>query len=321
MKYIKFPLICCVILFILLLFIYKSCHSSDSHANETNDVVESIDNSCKDSILNRRLNNAKNQGIRLDGNNSSDLKDVETNDTIEDISIHDDIQIDSLLLALLPAPIKDRPEQILVRTSYIVSYNKVWKLPNWVAWHLTDDHVDGNAPRRNSFREDLEVPRPRATPADYKGSGWSRGHMCPSGDNKWNPRANHDTFLMTNLCPQDANLNSGLWNSIEMDCRKWAKKYGDVFIICGPVPLRQPYETIGDNKVAVPKAFFKIVLCLNDSIKAFGFVVKNKSGEKKTNLYYNTVREVERLTHIDFFPLLPDSIEDRVETHADINEW
>ncbi len=222
---------------------------------------------------------------------------------------------------LLPAPLTDRPEQLLIRKSYIVSYNKDWRLPNWVAWHLTAEHADGDAPRRNSFREDVQVPSPRATPQDYKGSGWSRGHMCPSGDNKWDESANHQTFLMTNICPQDTRLNSGLWNSIEMDCRKWSKKYGDIYIVCGPLPLRGAYNTIGDNKVAVPRAFFKVVLCLSGAPKAFGFVVKNNSGEKKRDLYYNTVRDVERLTGLDFFHKLPDVIENMIETHANIYEW
>ena len=243
------------------------------------------------------------------------------NDTIKDIVIREGIELDSLLLALIPAPICDRSEQILVRKTYIASYNKDWRIPNWVAWRLTADHTDGDAPRRNSFREDTDVPEPRATPSDYKGSGWSRGHMCPSGDNKWDARANHETFLMTNLCPQDAKLNSGLWNSIEMDCRKWARKYGEVIIVCGPLPLKGEYETIGENRVAVPRQFFKVILCMNDKPKAFGFVVKNNGGEKKNVLYYNSVREVERLTNLDFFALLPDSLEDAVETHADINEW
>ena len=229
---------------------------------------------------------------------------------------------DSLLLRLLPAaPLKKQPEQILVRKSYIVSYNKNWRIPNWVAWRLSPDHVDGDVPRRNSFREDMQVGIPRATPADYKGSGWSRGHMCPSGDNKWDAEANHETFLMTNICPQDARLNSGLWNSIEMDCRKWARKYGEVYVVCGPVYLNKAHEAIGPNEVVVPEAFFKVVLCLKGKPKAIGVVVKNTEGAKKKDLYYNTIDQVERITGYDFFPSLPDDIEKKVEARANIREW
>ena len=219
----------------------------------------------------------------------------------------------------IPAPIDG--EQILRRTAYTVSYNPATRCPNWVAWKLTADHADGDVKRTSRFYEDQEVPAPRATPADYKGSGWSRGHMCPAGDNKWSWEAMQQTFALTNVCPQDAGLNSGLWNSLEMDCRKWARKYGEVYIVCGPVYYNRRHETIGDNQVVVPEAFFKVVLCLTGKPKAIGVVVKNTSGKKKKDLYYNTVDDVERLTGFDFFPALPDALEQKIESRTNIHEW
>ncbi len=66
-------------------------------------------------------------------------------------------------------PLKNVPEQILYRKGYMVSYNKETKLPNWVAWHLTADHVNGEARRPgNAWHEDNDVPLPRATNSDYK---------------------------------------------------------------------------------------------------------------------------------------------------------
>ena len=74
---------------------------------------------------------------------------------------------------------------ILKRTAYTVSYNPDLKIPNWVAWHLTAEHADGEVKRFNGYLEDVDVPEPRATQEDYKGCGWSHGHLCPAGDNKW----------------------------------------------------------------------------------------------------------------------------------------
>ncbi len=213
------------------------------------------------------------------------------------------------------------PVQILVRKAFILSYNKLTKCPNWVAWHLTSDHINGPIGRSNAFYEDEEVPAPRATNEDYKGSGWSRGHMCPAGDNKWDVEAMNQSFCLTNVCPQDASLNSGLWNSIEIDCRNWAKRFQDIYIICGPVFYKQEHELIGINKVCVPEAFFKVVLCLNGKPKGMGFVVKNNAGTKKKDLYFNSIDQVERITGLDFFPALPDSIENEVEAHANIDDW
>ena len=218
-----------------------------------------------------------------------------------------------------PAPTKG--EIVLEKKAYTVSYNKKTRCPNWVAWKLTAEHADGELQRRNVFHEEEEVPEPRATLQDYKGSGWSRGHMCPAGDNKWDEQAMFESFSLVNVCPQNARLNSGVWNSIEMDCRKWARKYGEVYIVCGPVYMNKEHEAIGDNEVVVPEAFFKVVLCLTGKPKAIGVVVRNTEGTKKKDLYYNSIDQVERITGYDFFPALPDDIENEVEAKANINDW
>ena len=228
---------------------------------------------------------------------------------------------DSIIRICMPKPLDGVSEMILCKSTYIVSYNKDTKLPNWVAWNLTADHTDGPYRRLGNFYEDDEAPQPRATNDDYKGSGWSRGHMCPAGDNKWDEKAMFDTFSLVNVCPQNANLNSGLWNSIEIDCRRWARKFGDIYIVCGPIYMNREHEIIGNNQIVVPEAFYKVVLCLNGSPKGIGIIVRNSDGTKKSDLYYNTVDQVERITGMDFFPALPDEMEDSLESVTDINLW
>lgn len=223
----------------------------------------------------------------------------------------------------IPAPLSSTSEQILFRKSYIVSYNKDTKIPNWVAWHLTSKHTSGEVRRPgNAWHEDLDVPTPRASIADYKGSGWTRGHMCPAGDNKWDGEAMYESFLFTNCCPQNANLNSGTWNQIEISCRRWAEKYGDIYIVCGPILFRQEHETIGENRVIVPEAFFKVIVCLNKGHeKGIGFICRNTDGNRKKDLYVNSIRQVERITGMSFFPHLSVTIADKVKNDADINDW
>ncbi len=223
------------------------------------------------------------------------------------------IEADPLLLVVSE---KDIPEQLIIRKAYVTSYNKDTRCPNWVGWMLTREHTEGTLKRANDFHEDEEVPVPRATSADYKGSGWTRGHMCPAGDNKWDRQAMYESFSFVNMCPQNANLNNGLWNSMEMDCRKWAKIYGEIYIICGPLFYNQEHETIGENKVAVPEAFFKVILILNPEPKSFGFIAKNTDGGKKSDIYYHSIDEMERITGYDFFSALDDEIEDEVEAEA-----
>ena len=205
----------------------------------------------------------------------------------------------------VPAHEESATSQLLVRKAYTASYNKETRCPNWVAWELTAEHVDGTMARRNTYREDEEVPTPRATNLDYKGSGWSRGHMCPAGDNKWDEVAMMESNLLTN----------------ERDCRKWAKRYGQVYIVCGPIFMNQEHEKIGRNEVVVPEAFFKVILRLQPNAKAIGYVVRNNEGTKRKDQFVNSVDQVERITGIDFFPTLPDSIENAIEAKADLREW
>lgn len=222
----------------------------------------------------------------------------------------------------VPAPLTDKAEQILKRTAYMVSYNKDLKIPNFVAWHLTSAHTDGSFKRKNAkFKEDEQVSSPRATDLDYVQSGYDRGHMCPSADNKWSETAQEESFLFTNMCPQNHNLNAGDWNEMEGQCRRWAKKYGDIYIVCGPILYKGKHKTIGKNKIVVPEAFFKVVLCMNGTPKAIGFIYKNNEGNRPKGDYVNSVDQVERITGIDFFPKLPDVVEDRIESQSNLNEW
>ena len=226
---------------------------------------------------------------------------------------------DKLVMQTSP---KGTPEQILKRTGYVASYNKTTLLPNWVAWHLTAERTEGSAKRSGvDFAEDTEVPEPRATDWDYYNSGYDRGHMCPAADNKWSKKAMEESFLFTNMCPQNGNLNRGDWNEMEMACRKWAKKYGDLYIVCGPILYKGKHKTIGKNKVVVPEALFKVVLRTGDDPQAIGFIYKNTSGNLPKDSYVNTVDEVERITGIDFFPSLPDDVEKKVEAECDLGLW
>lgn len=222
-----------------------------------------------------------------------------------------------------PAPLEGLPELIISKRTYVVSYNKETMMPNWVAWQLTGEHTDGPYGRLSNFYEEEEVPSPRATLEDYRGSGWSRGHMCPAGDNKWDERAMYDSFSLVNVCPQNASLNSGLWNSIEISCRKWAKMYGSLYIVCGPIFFKsQEHERIGPNQIPVPEAFFKVILCIDSSApKGIGFICRNTDGNKKKDFYVNSIRQVERVTGYQFFPNLSDSIRSIVYDMDDINIW
>lgn len=213
-------------------------------------------------------------------------------------------------------------EQILQRFGYIVSYNKDTKLPNWVAWNLTTKRLYGPAKRNEvEFTSDVNVPIPRAENSDYYNSGLDRGHMCPAADNKFNMKAMKESFLFTNICPQNSSLNRGDWNEMEITCRKWARKYGSIYIVCGPILYNKRHKTIGNNKVIVPEAFFKVVLRKGKDPEAIGFIYRNIECNNSKNSYVKTIDEIENITGIDFFPSLPDDLENEIEAKANITDW
>ena len=224
----------------------------------------------------------------------------------------------------LPAPQKDRPEQILRRTGYTTSYNKETKCPNWVAWHLTKVHTYGKNQRSGEvFTEDTDVS-PRATDNDYYTSRYDRGHMCPAGDNKWDAKAMRESFLFTNICPQNHALNKYEWNALEILCRDWARKYGAIDIVCGPLytsSTASGTKTIGRGKVRVPDGFFKVVMCRTGQPKAIGFMFKNDGKKVSLEDAACTVDAVEQKTGFDFYPALDDKVEQRIEAEANLADW
>ena len=223
----------------------------------------------------------------------------------------------------MPAARPKSGEVLLYRESYTVSYNTTTLQPNWVAWHLTPNRLKGNVKRNDyPFISDAEVSEPRVEMADYRQSGYDRGHMCPAGDNKWSAEAMRQSFLFTNICPQAPNLNRGDWNEMEQACRKWAKQYNGVYIVCGPIFYKSKRQrTIGQHRIPVPDAFFKVVLRMGDAPRAIGFLYKNMDGNRPKGDYANTVDEVERITGLDFFPALPDEIERKVEAECNLADW
>ena len=135
---------------------------------------------------------------------------------------------------LRPAPMKKgTPERILRRRGYITSYNSYTKLPNWVAWELNREKLVERESRTDKFLPDPDLsPAEAVTTDDYKRSGWDRGHMCPAGDNRWHWRAMQESFYMTNICPQNHNLNRGDWKELEEACRAWAQCEEGIYIVC-----------------------------------------------------------------------------------------
>lgn len=212
--------------------------------------------------------------------------------------------------------------QEIQHEGYTVSYNAQWLLPNWVAYELTAQEVEGELPRTDRFYPDPLVVGKQATNNDYRKSGYDRGHMAPAADMKWSETAMRESFYFTNICPQLHNLNAGVWQDFEDRGRKWAKQYGSVYIVCGPIVNKKALGTIGENQVVVPDGFYKVFL-INDNgrYEGLGLLFDHVSGRKKLKNYACTIDSVEQVTGIDFFYRLPNDVEARVEAEVNYSVW
>lgn len=215
------------------------------------------------------------------------------------------------------------PEQILVRDGYTVSYNKSTRCPNYVAWTLCPERLEGKQKREPAFYEDPDLDNDsRAWLRDYYNSGFDRGHLCPAGDCKYSKRAMAQTFYLSNICPQTHTLNAGDWNSLESATRRWAKQQEEtIHIIAGPIYVGTGQRRL-HKRVRVPDKFFKVLLCLDKGKeKGIAFVMNNNTENHDLNYYATTIDEVERQTGYDFFPTVTRKLQDRLESQRYISAW
>jgi len=128
---------------------------------------------------------------------------------------------------------------------------------------------------------------------------------------------------MSNVAPQVRAFNMGIWRELEELTRDWAKKFRHLYVVSGPVLTERPIDWIGDNEVAVPARFYKVLLDLSEpEYKAIAWIIPNEESDKPLTEYATTVDEVERLTGIDFFPeLMDEALEAELEGHFDNDLW
>ncbi|KAM4697064.1 endonuclease G, mitochondrial [Rhinophrynus dorsalis] len=207
--------------------------------------------------------------------------------------------------------------QLKSRQSHVLSYDPRLRGPGWVLEHLTEERLQGTADRALSeFREDESVhPYHRAANSDYQGSGFDRGHLAAAANHRWNQQAMDETFLLSNVYPQNPHLNQKAWNNLERHCRKLSKKNKNVYVCTGPLFLPKKeldgklyvrYQVIGSNNVAVPTHFFKVVIVekFNGEIELQSYVMPNCPVDEKIPLthFLVPIESIERAAGLLFVP-------------------
>lgn len=232
---------------------------------------------------------------------------------------------------------------VLVHTvdKYGVNFAVEWdcdkKAQRWTCYQMNATNSGSNWKRDNwkntewggdPFQEDTIIPKPyRTTLADYRGSGYDRGHICPSADRLNSKEANEQTYYLSNIQPQINGFNTGIWLTMENTLRtKWnTSTYRDVLYVCkgGTIDSKSNISGYTNSGLIVPKYYYVAVLAVkNGKYHALGLWFEHKANSD-TNLrtYAVTIDRLEQLTGLDFFCNLPDATEEEVEASIDLSWW
>ena len=216
-------------------------------------------------------------------------------------------------------PLAHTGDTILSYTGFHLAYNEQFEQAAWVAYVLTrDEIVSGTIERTDNFRADTSIATGSATLADYRGSGFDRGHLAPAGDMKWDQLAMSQSFLMSNMSPQLPAFNRGIWRRLETEVRNWAMEKDSLYVITGPL-FSLSDSLIGENGVGVPDHYFKILVDLSPPDHAMiAFLLPNSGSSEELMHFAISVDSLEQLSAYDFFAGAPDQeviewLEGRIE--------
>lgn len=233
-------------------------------------------------------------------------------------------QLDSLRKqASFMWPVARRPEdlQLVQHTAFSLGYSEEHEQAAWVGYLLSRQHAENRYKRRNNFKADPLVHSGSARRQDYRQSGFDRGHLAPAADLDFSRQALNESFYMSNISPQHPSFNRGGWKALEEIVRQWTLEEDSLWVVSGPV-LQQDLRKIGINQVSIPAYFYKIILNSRQAeLKIISFLLPNKKIEKDLSYWVVPVDSVEALSGLDFFPQLPDVLEDSLESTVQTGLW
>lgn len=220
-------------------------------------------------------------------------------------------------------PLTGLEDTLLSYAGFDLAYNESHEQASWVAYILTGQEATSQkVPRRDRFRSDRSILTGSASLADYRNSGFDRGHLAPAADMKWDSAAMAESFLFSNMSPQVPGFNQGIWKKLEEQVRRWAEEKDSLYVITGPV-LDSTGITIGSNRVSVPAQYFKVLVDLSPPDHSFiAFLIPNKKSEQDLFSYALSVDSLESCTGYDFFSSAPDQASIMwLEEKIDLEQW
>lgn len=209
--------------------------------------------------------------------------------------------------------------------NYTTEYDTINYVPRWVAFKFYKDINKKNTQRYNGgFHNDPSLPKRFQLVDDIHFPGYQRGHMCASADRVVSSEANIQTFYFTNMSPQLGDFNENIWAALESQVRKWRDRYDTLYVVRGGIlPADGKTITVSGKKMAVPSKYWMALLGrTGDNFNAIAFSLDHKTygGDQNFSTHATTISnaamsidDLEKLTGIDFFPALPDDLENSVE--------
>lgn len=223
--------------------------------------------------------------------------------------------------------------------NYAVEWDCQKKAQRWTCYQMYAANSVTNGSRKgwwgddDPFQEDTALPEEyRSTLADYRGSGFNRGHICPSADRLCSKEANEQTFFLSNMQPQYYNFNARLWEKMEEQVRKWnISAVRDTLFVCKGGTIDNEGDILQRTKsgLIVPRYFFMAILCKKsgtgyNGYRAIAFWAEHLNVDHSGDdlrTYAISIDELEQLTGIDFFCNLPDGTEAKVESTMSVYSW
>jgi endonuclease G len=213
------------------------------------------------------------------------------------------------------------PRELSIKhTHFVLSYNEGNELPSWAAYALTPEMARASGTIKEKYAEDPLVSTGSSSAKDYKNAGFVMGQLVPTEDMLLDLKTAPETYLMSNIVPHKVGFNKFLWKSLEQLVREWAKEGNTLYIAAGPVLADGPFGSFGENKVAIPLRYYKVILDLNGE-RAIGFMFRVNTSSGTLTSYTLPVDEVEKVTGIDFFINVPDDLEQKLESTLDLKKW
>jgi endonuclease G, mitochondrial len=230
-------------------------------------------------------------------------------------------KIQTTLKDLMPS-LADTSE-LVAHQAMILSYNEFHEQADWLVHIVSKDILFGTVGRSNDFRPDPKVSTFTADSADYWNSGYDRGHLAPSADFRWSAAALSESYYYSNMSPQHPDLNRGAWSKLENQVREWAIDAGELCVVTGPILKPDlPKVPQGSHRVSIPEHYYKIVYDYSSTPqKAIGFIFPNTALPYRLEKHVVSIDSIERRTGIDFFHLLPDSLQAIIESSSDLSLW